>query len=125
MKKYKVELECKVDKYGDVCIRIGDNLKWFTGVAEYVKKHGTEIKESVMKIIAILDKSAGNDSVGEMWKETKSFDANEPIIEILNWATLQRSSLPPYGMVSNPESMRSNLTITVDQASIQTEEKNT
>lgn len=39
-----------------------------------------------MKIVAIKDMSAGNESVGEMWQETKIFDPETPIIEIVNWA---------------------------------------
>ena len=39
-----------------------------------------------MEVIAIRDCSAGNDSVGEMWKETKIFDSSEPIQKILEWA---------------------------------------
>lgn len=38
------------------------------------------------KVVAIVDCSAGNDSVGEMWKETKIFSAAEPIENILRWA---------------------------------------
>ena len=35
--------------------------------------------------IAIKDMSAGNDSVGEMWKETKIFGLNASISEIFEW----------------------------------------
>ena len=38
------------------------------------------------KIVAIKDMSAGNESVGEMWKETKIFDSEEPIENIIKWA---------------------------------------
>lgn len=38
------------------------------------------------KVIAIKDMSAGNESVGEMWQETKIFDKGEPIFNILKWA---------------------------------------
>jgi hypothetical protein len=37
-----------------------------------------------MKIVAIIDMSAGNESVGEMWKETMIFDQDTPLIEVLN-----------------------------------------
>lgn len=39
-----------------------------------------------MKIVAIKEMSNGNDSVGNMWLETKIFDAQTPVIEILMWA---------------------------------------
>ena len=38
------------------------------------------------KIIAIKERSAGNDSVGDMWIETKSFDVATPVKEIMDWA---------------------------------------
>jgi Holliday junction resolvase len=39
-----------------------------------------------MQVVVIRDMSAGNDSVGEMWKETKIFDSKEPIENIIKWA---------------------------------------
>jgi len=38
------------------------------------------------KVIAIKERSAGNESVGDMWMETKSFDRETPIHKILEWA---------------------------------------
>lgn len=38
-----------------------------------------------MRIIAIKDMSAGNDTVGEAWQETKIFDANESILQVMHW----------------------------------------
>ena len=38
------------------------------------------------KVIAVKQMSAGNETVGDMWVETKSFDAETPIKEIVNWA---------------------------------------
>ena len=38
------------------------------------------------KVIAIKEKSAGNDTVGDMWLETCSFSKDTPISEILYWA---------------------------------------
>jgi hypothetical protein len=37
-------------------------------------------------IIAIGEKSAGNDTVGDMWTETKIFPRETPIEEIIEWA---------------------------------------
>lgn len=60
-----------------------------------------------MKIIAIKDMSAGNETVGEAWKETKIFDDYQPISDIIKWA--------------NPDSliygyaMRKNVILTVPE----------
>lgn len=40
-----------------------------------------------MKIIAIAYKSAGNESVGDMWRETKIFEPETPLVEIFKWAS--------------------------------------
>ena len=38
-----------------------------------------------MKIVAIKDMSAGNESVGEMWQETKIFDCTETLFDVMKW----------------------------------------
>ena len=38
-----------------------------------------------MKVEAIKDMSGGNDSVGEMWKETKVFEAEATLEDVMNW----------------------------------------
>lgn len=38
------------------------------------------------RIIATKEKSGGNDTVGDMWTETKSFDKSERIEKIIEWA---------------------------------------
>lgn len=38
------------------------------------------------RIIGTKEKSAGNDTVGDMWTETKSFSKDAPISEIIDWA---------------------------------------
>jgi hypothetical protein len=38
------------------------------------------------RIIAIKEMSAGNESVGDMWLETASFDIQTKVLEILEWA---------------------------------------
>jgi hypothetical protein len=40
----------------------------------------------IENVVAIKDMSAGNESVGEMWQETKIFNKGEPIMNILKWA---------------------------------------
>ena len=37
-------------------------------------------------VIAIKDMSAGNSETGEAWQETKIFNSDEPIENILKWA---------------------------------------
>jgi len=39
-----------------------------------------------MKIIAIKDMADGNESVGEMWQETKIFEGTTPLEEVIGWA---------------------------------------
>lgn len=38
-----------------------------------------------MKIVAIKDMSAGNESVGEMWKETKIFEPTDQLADVVKW----------------------------------------
>ena len=38
------------------------------------------------KVIAIKYESAGNDTVGHMWRETKIFELTDPIKFIFQWA---------------------------------------
>ena len=37
------------------------------------------------KIIAIKEMSAGNDTIGEMWKETKIFSPTDTLKDVMNW----------------------------------------
>ena len=37
-------------------------------------------------VVAIGEKSGGNESVGDMWLETKTFHKETPIREIIQWA---------------------------------------
>ena len=38
-----------------------------------------------MKIVAIKDMSAGNESVGEAWQETKIFDSDASLLDVMQW----------------------------------------
>jgi hypothetical protein len=38
-----------------------------------------------VRIIAIKDMSTGNESVGDMWKETKIFNENSKLIDVMLW----------------------------------------
>jgi len=37
-------------------------------------------------VIAIGERSCGNDTIGDMWLETKLFDKTTPIEKIVEWA---------------------------------------
>ena len=39
-----------------------------------------------MRIVAHIKRSSGNDTVGEMWTETKTFDSQCSLAEIYAWA---------------------------------------
>jgi len=38
------------------------------------------------EVIAIKERAAGNETVGTIWMETKSFHRNTPICDIVGWA---------------------------------------
>lgn len=44
-----------------------------------------------MKIIAIKDMAAGNETVGEAWKETKIFKATDTLLDVMNWVGLNKN----------------------------------
>jgi len=46
-----------------------------------------------MKIVAIKDEVDGNESVGTMWQETKIFDSDTPIIEVMKWSASHRRKI--------------------------------
>lgn len=64
-----------------------------------------------MKIIAMLERSAGNESVGQMWTETKSFDDTAPLSEVMMWVA-DRTGYAPY----NAETLTDRLSLNIDQA---------
>ena len=39
-----------------------------------------------MVIVAIKERSEGNESVGSMWLETKLFEPGATVLEVLEWA---------------------------------------
>jgi len=43
-------------------------------------------KLNCSRIIATAERSAGNDSVGSMWSDTRSFPSDTPMREIIEWA---------------------------------------
>jgi hypothetical protein len=38
-----------------------------------------------MKVVAMIKRSAGNESVGDMWTETKVFDITDSIESVYHW----------------------------------------
>ena len=64
-----------------------------------------------MKVVAMIDRSAGNESVGEMWTETKIFDSTDTIDSLYAWIT---PKVVPYG---KPKDVRSNIKLSVAQDS--------
>jgi len=41
----------------------------------------------MIKIVAIKEMSAGNETVGEMWKETKIFLPGDTLEDVMEWAS--------------------------------------
>lgn len=65
---------------------------------------------SNIMIVAILEMSAGNESVGEMWKETKIFSIKSSIEEVMEWANATKNrNLSGLPMVE----FRGNLILTI------------
>ena len=60
------------------------------------------------QVVAILDRSAGNESVGEMWQETKVFDQKTTLFDVLKWAATQTH-------LTQIELVRANLKLTIAQ----------
>lgn len=42
-------------------------------------------------VIALAERSAGNDSVGDMWTETKAFPLSATLKEVIDWASVRCS----------------------------------
>lgn len=63
-----------------------------------------------MKIIATIKKSVGNETVGEMWSETKIFDETQAILEVFEWA--KNISAPT---IDKREQFRRDIILTVAQ----------
>lgn len=38
------------------------------------------------KVVAILNQSAGNSEVGDMWQETKIFESTDSLNDVILWA---------------------------------------
>jgi len=60
-----------------------------------------------MQVVAIKDMSAGNESVGEMWQETKIFWHNARLIDVLRWVDDRRKrvqlTIPDGEVLPDPD----------------------
>jgi hypothetical protein len=63
-----------------------------------------------MKIIAMIDRSAGNESVGEMWVETKSFDQTASLSDVYEWVAIRASR------EGNLKEITTNVKLSIDQS---------
>lgn len=43
-----------------------------------------------VQVIVIVDCSDGNDSVGDMWKETRIFDEDDTLASVMEWASKKK-----------------------------------
>lgn len=67
-----------------------------------------------IKIIAILDRADGNESVGTMWQETAVFEQDTPIKDVITWAMkVQYQHHKSYEV--NTNAFRGKLTLTIGQ----------
>ena len=55
-------------------------------------------------LVVIIDKSAGNHEVGEMWQETKIFPADATLEDVMKWAMYTEP---------NEDHSRSRITLTM------------
>ena len=46
-----------------------------------------------MKIVAIKNMSAGNDTVGDMWQETKIFEGTDTLEQVMAWVKNQKKTV--------------------------------
>jgi len=56
-----------------------------SGLIEFSKDLNKFIDEEGGSIVAIKERSSGNESVGSMWLETKIFTKDTPVGEIIAW----------------------------------------
>jgi hypothetical protein len=58
-------------------------------IADIRSKKGVKemkIPDNYNQVVAIAEKSCGNETIGDMWVETKIFDKGQAIFEIIKWA---------------------------------------
>lgn len=67
-----------------------------------------------MKVCAMVDRSAGNESVGNMWTETAVFDDDTTLLQVLEWAEVVR-----YAYLPNDTKVYFNYSVNVRLAILQ------
>lgn len=63
-----------------------------------------------IKVIAMVDRSAGNDTVGEMWTETKIFSIHDSLNSIYIWASREKDPT-----VEDVARIKSNIKLSIAQ----------
>lgn len=66
-----------------------------------------------IQIVAMIDRSAGNESVGDMWTETKVFSITSSLEDVYKWASERlgiNSRLP-----LKVEDIKANIKLSVSQ----------
>jgi len=58
----------------------------------------------MVKLVAVLECSAGNESVGNEWVETEMFSHDTTLLEVLKWAEQHSSHGNGRLMLTTPES---------------------
>lgn len=65
-----------------------------------------------MRYIATIKRSDGNDSVGEMWNETATFDDMDRVRDVMEWANSRHNK---HGFEGGE--LLFNVTLSIDQGS--------
>lgn len=55
------------------------------------------------KYVIIRDNSAGNESVGEMWQETKIFPGDATLDDVMQWAWNTEGSSRKHIQITRPD----------------------
>jgi len=70
-----------------------------------MKFYDTGEYEDYSHIVAIGKKSGGNETVGDMWTEAKSFTKSTPVDEIIQWAKERDIGGDLTIVISEPEKL--------------------
>ncbi len=54
-----------------------------------------------MKIIAMVNRSSGNETVGDMWTETRIFEESQTLLEVYDWVEKITNSLGKENIICN------------------------
>ena len=76
-----------------------------------------------MKVCAIVDRSAGNETVGDMWTETASFEDTATLADVLAWAKIYKQERAPGGCMCRRVDTRANVRLATLQEPAQEDGK--